>query len=259
MSIKRALETSAQLAEGDAHLAYRFSRHRAGWLQPITTNGRIPVTGGNAHLSTVRFDAHLRIRIALNFKHLHRKLKLHAGRRAALRLQDRQHTCRQFAPGVERSPAQDREISVYECARRAGGTHGKRVAPVASAFDVGLNKMPGRGKGCIDGEQSRFGVKGVEVGGVFKCEMGHGAAVLQSGCWESPAQIVMQPAAPGPTPISTVGDSENGHLAKRFAPAGISNREGYALSSAAFRLHLGLRAEVRCEEHQPSQHNLAIW
>ena len=85
---------------------------------------------------------------------------------------------------------------MYECARLAGGTHGKRVAPVASAFDVGLNKMPGRSKGCIDGEQGRFGVKGVEVGGVFKCEMGHGGAVLHGGCWGSAAQIVMQAAAP---------------------------------------------------------------
>lgn len=179
-----------------------------------------PRDGRSDHLSTVRFDAHLRIRIALNFKHLHRKLKVHACRRAALRLQDRQHTCRQFAAGIERSPAQDREISVYECARLAGGTHGKRVAPVASAFDVGLNKMPSRSKGCVDGEQGRFGVKGVEVGGVFKCEMGHGAAVLHGGCWGSAAQIVMQAAAPGPTPVSTVGDSEDGFPDRFCGPCG---------------------------------------
>jgi hypothetical protein len=48
--------------------------------------------------------------------------------------------------------------------------------------------------------------------------MGHGAAVLHGGCWGSAAQIVMQAAAPGLNAISTVGDSEDGHLANLFAP-----------------------------------------
>ena len=177
-------------------------------------------------LSSVRFDAHLRIRLALNLKHLHRKLKVHARRRAALRLQDRQHSGRQFALGLEWSPAQDREVRVYECARRAGGAHGKRVAPVASAFDVRLNKMPGGGKGRIHGKQGRLGVKGVEVCGVFQCEMGHGAAVLHGGCCRgSAARLSYKPQPPGRTPISRVGDSESGHLANRFAPAGIPGGE----------------------------------